>query len=316
VLWFCVRRLGLLVVALLVASVIIFALLRLLPGDLAGVIGGVESSPEQIARIRENLGLNRPLLSQYLDWMSGVVHGDLGRSALTNSTVTSQLGEKLTITAPLVVASTIVSLVVAVPLGVFAAVRRRNADGLAVSAVAQLGIAIPQFLVGLGLIAVLAGKFGLPSQGFPRGGWRDDFGRAARSLVLPTLTLAVAQAAVLTRFVRSATLDVLHQDYIRTARAKGLTRSEALFKHGMRNASIPVISVLGVQLASLLAGVVVIERVFNLPGVGLMLVKDVGNRDFDKVQGTILLIAVIVLVIGFLVDLTHHLIDPRLRLQS
>ena len=315
-LWFFLRRLGLLIVALAVASVIIFVLLRLLPGDLAGVIGGVNSSPEQIAKIRENLGLNRPLVTQYFEWIGGVLHGDLGRSALTNSTVTSQLGEKLTITAPLVIASTILSLFIAVPLGVYAAVRRRNADGLALSAVGQLGIAIPQFLVGIGLIAVLAGHFGLPSQGFPRKGWSDDFGRAARSLVLPTLTLAVAQSAVLMRFVRSATLDVLHQDYIRTARAKGLTRSRALFAHGMRNASIPIVSVLGVQLASLIAGVVVIERVFNLPGVGLMLVKDVGNRDFDKVQGTILLIAVIVLVIGFLVDLTHYLIDPRLRVRA
>ncbi len=133
--------------------------------------------------------------------------------------------------------------------------------------------------------------------------------------MLPTLTLAAAQSAVLLRFVRASTLDVLNQDYIRTARSKGLTNTQALFTHGLRNAAIPVVSVLGVQLASLIAGVVVIERVFNLPGVGLMLVKDVGNRDFDKVQGTVLLIAAIVLVIGFLVDLAHHLIDPRLRLR-
>jgi peptide/nickel transport system permease protein len=312
VLWFCVRRLGELVVALLVASVIIFLLLRLLPGDLAGIIGGVEATPERLDAIRQELGLDRPLLNQYFEWMGGVLTGDFGRSALTNSTVTSQLGEKLTITAPLILASSAVALAAAIPLGVYAAVRHREADGVGLSALGQLGIAIPQFLVGIALIAVLAGRWGLPSQGFPRNGW-DDPARAVRSLILPVLTLAAAQGAILLRFVRSSTLDVLNQDYIRTARAKGLSRTEALMVHGLRNAAIPVISVLGIQIAGLIAGVVVIEAVFNLPGVGQMLVRDVGNRDFDKVQGTLLLIAVIVLVIGFLVDLAHYLIDPRLR---
>jgi peptide/nickel transport system permease protein len=310
--WFVVRRFGLLVVALLVASVLVFLLLRLLPGDLAAVIGGVEATPERLDAIRDELGLDRPLIAQYFEWMGGVLTGDFGRSALTRSTVTSQLGAKLTITGPLILASTVLSLAVAVPLGLYAAVRHRRADGVGLSAIGQLGIAVPQFLVGITLIAMFAGKWGLPSQSFPRGGW-DEPGRAIRALVLPTLTLATAQAAILLRFVRAATLDVLNQDYIRTARSKGLGRIEALFVHGLRNAAIPVVSVLGIQLATLIAAVVVIERVFNLPGVGLMLVKDIGNRDFDKVQGTILLIAAIVLVIGFLIDVVHHLIDPRLR---
>jgi peptide/nickel transport system permease protein len=310
--WFLVRRLGLLVLALLVASVIVFALLRLVPGDLAVVIAGTEVTPERLAEIRTDLGIDRPLLAQYVDWMGGVLTGDFGESALTGSTVTSQLGEKLTVTAPLVICSTIVALGVAVPLGVYAAMRRNKADGVGLSAIGQLGIAVPQFLVAMILIALLAGTWDLPSQGFPRQGW-DQFGRAARSLVLPTLTLAAAQGAILLRFVRSSTLDVLNQDYMRTARAKGLTRVEALFAHGLRNASIPIVSVVGVQLATLLAGVVVIENVFNLPGVGQMLLRDIGNRDFDKVQGTVLLIAVVVLVIGFLVDVAHYLIDPRLR---
>jgi peptide/nickel transport system permease protein len=312
VLWFCLRRLGELVVAVLVASVLIFLLLRLLPGDLAGVIGGVEATPERLDAIRQQLGLDRPLVTQYFEWMGGVITGDFGRSAVTNSTVTSQLGEKLTITAPLILASSAVALAAAVPLGVYAAVRHRRADGVGFSALGQLGIAIPQFLVGIAFIALLAGRWGLPSQGFPRDGW-DDPARAVRSLILPVLTLAAAQGAILLRFVRGSTLDVLNQDFIRTARAKGLSRTEALMVHGLRNAAIPVISVLGIQIAGLIAGVVVIEEVFNLPGVGQMLVRDVGNRDFDKVQGTILLIAVIVLVIGFLVDLAHYLIDPRLR---
>jgi peptide/nickel transport system permease protein len=307
-----VRRLGLLVLALFVASVIVFALLRLVPGDLAVVIAGTEVTPERMAQIRAELGLDRPLLSEYFEWLGGVLTGDFGESALTGSTVTSQLGEKLSVTAPLVVCSTIVAVGISVPLGVYSAMRRNKVDGVGLSAVGQLGIAVPQFLVAMILIALLAGTWDLPSQGFPRQGW-DEFGRAARSLVLPTLTLAAAQAAILLRFVRSSTLDVLNQDYMRTARSKGLTRVEALFAHGLRNASIPVVSVVGVQLASLLAGVVVIESVFNLPGVGQMLLRDIGNRDFDKVQGTVLLIAVVVLVIGFVVDVAHYLIDPRLR---
>jgi peptide/nickel transport system permease protein len=184
-----------------------------------------------------------------------------------------------------------------------------------VSAISQLGIALPTFLVGIFLVIVFAVKWKvLPPNNFPRDGW-DEPTRAAKSLVLPTVTLAVSQGAVLMRFVRSSTLDVLHQDYIRTARAKGLTRTEALWRHGLRNAAIPVVSIIGVQIASLLAGVVVIERVFALPGVGSMLLGDIGDRDLEKVQGTVLLIAALVLIVGFVVDVVQRLIDPRLRHQ-
>jgi peptide/nickel transport system permease protein len=310
---FVVRRLALLVVALFVASVMVFALLRLLPGDLAIVIAGTEASPEQLEAVRESLDLDQPLVVQYFDWMSGVLAGDFGESALNSSSVTEELGQKLSVTAPLILASTVLSILVALPLGVFAAARHRRADGISVSAVSQLGIAVPTFLVGIALIVVFAVNLEwLPAQGFPRSGW-DTPGDAIQALILPTLTLAAAQGAVLLRFVRASTLDVLHQEYIRTARAKGLTRTQALFRHGLRNAAMPVVSIIGVQLAGLIAGVVVIERVFNLPGVGEMLLDDLGNRDLVKVQGTVLLIAAIVLVIGFLVDLAQHLIDPRLR---
>jgi peptide/nickel transport system permease protein len=310
---YVLRRLALLVVALAVASVVVFALLRLLPGDLASVIAGPEAPPERVDAIREQLGLDRPLVEQYLEWMGGVVQGDFGTSALNGASVADEMREKIAVTGPLVLASTVLSIVVAVPIGVYAAVRRKRADGIAVSAFSQLGIAVPSFLVGIVLIIVFAVNWKLlPPNGFPRDGWEEP-GRAARSLVLPTLTLAVSQGAVLVRFVRSSTLDVLHQDYMRTARAKGLTRNEALRRHGLRNAAIPIVSILGVQVASLLAGVVVIERVFTLPGIGQMLVGDIGDRDLEKVQGTVLLIAAIVLVIGFLVDVTQRAIDPRLR---
>lgn len=310
---FVLRRLALLVVAIAVTSVLVFLLLRLLPGDLARVIAGTEASQDRVDALREELGLNRPLWNQYAEWIGGVVQGDFGQSALNNATVTSELGEKLTITAPLVLASTVLSILVAVPLGIFAAARHRRADGITVSAVGQLGIAVPTFWVGLVLATVVGARWRwLPAQGFPRDGWEETW-PAIKALILPTITLALSQAAVLLRFVRSATLDVLHQEYIRTARAKGLTRTQALWRHGLRNAALPIISILGVQVASLIAGVVVIERVFNLAGVGQMLVRDIGVRDLEKVQGTVLLIAVIVLVVGFLVDVMHQLVDPRLR---
>ena len=313
---YVLRRLGLLLVAIFVASIVIFVMLRLMPGDLARVIGGTQASPDRIDEIRRELGLDEPLVQQYLEWMGGILQGDFGTSALNGETVTSELGTKLAVTAPLVVASTVLSVVVAVPLGIVAGARHRRADGIGLSVVSQLGIAVPSFWAGLILIVVFGVHWNVfPAQGFPRDGW-DDPAAAAESLVLPTVTLAISQGAVLLRFVRSATLDVLHQDYISTARAKGLTRTQALYRHGLRNASLPIISILGVQVASLLAGVVVIERVFNLPGVGQMLVRDIGSRDLEKVQGTVLLLAIIVLVVGFVVDVAHRLVDPRLRVGA
>lgn len=310
---YVLRRLGLLCVAIIVTSIVVFVLLRLMPGDLANIVGGTQATPERIEQIRKDLGLDRPLVVQYFDWIGGVVRGDFGVSAVNGATVTSELSEKLAVSAPLVLGSTVLSIVVAVPLGVMAGARHRRADGIGLSMVSQLGIAVPSFWVGLMLIVVFAVNWDVfPAQGFPRAGWSDT-GAALESLVLPTVTLALSQGAVLLRFVRSATLDVLHQDYIRTARAKGLTRTQALYRHGLRNASLPIISILGVQIASLIAGVVVIERVFNLPGVGQMLVRDIGVRDLEKVQGTVLLIAIIVLLIGFAVDVLHRLVDPRLR---
>jgi peptide/nickel transport system permease protein len=314
--FYLVRRLGLLVVAVFVASIVIFLLLRLLPGDLAQVLGGTQASPAQISVLRKQLGLDRPLLSQYGSWIWKAMHGNFGTSPLNGTSVAGQLADKLTISGPLILASTVVSVIVAVPLGILAAARHRKADGVTLSAVSQIGIALPSFLVGLFLIIVFAVHWRLfPSQGFPLRGWSDT-GRAIKSLVLPTFTLALAQGAVLMRFVRSATLDVLHQDYIRTARAKGLTRTQALFRHGLRNASLPIVSILGVQIASLIAGLVIIERTFNLAGVGQMLATDISSRDLVKVQGTVLLIAVVVLVIGFLVDVAHRLLDPRLRSRA
>ena len=310
---YLLRRLGLFVVSLFVSSIIIFVLLRLVPGDLAHVLGGINATPERLAVLRHQLGLDRSLVSQYGHWIGGAMHGDFGRSALNGQSAAGELWSKLHLTGPLIIASTLVSIIVAIPLGIVAAARHRSADGVALSVASQLGIALPSFWVGLMLVVVFAVHWRLfPAGGFPLDGW-SNAPKAIRSLVLPTATLALSQGAVLFRFVRSATLDVLNQDYIRTARAKGLTKTQALWRHGLRNAAIPIVSILGIQIASLIAGVVIIEQTFALGGVGSMLVKDIGDRDFEKVQGTVLLLAVVVLLIGFLVDIAHRLIDPRLR---
>ncbi|MFH0178616.1 ABC transporter permease [Streptomyces cacaoi] len=310
---YLLRRAGLLVASLFAASVLIFLVLRLLPGDVAQTIGGIKATPAQVAAVRHDLGLDRSLVAQYASWIGGVVTGDFGRSVLDGTSVSGQLAEKLAVTGPLTVGAVVFALSFAVPLGILAAVRRDSRLGSAVNALGQLGIALPTLWVGLLLVLVFAVQVRwLPAQGFPVDGW-DEPGQALRSLVLPWLTLALAEGAVLLRFVRSAVLDVLHQDWLRTARAKGHTRTGALVRHGLRNAAVPVVSVLGLQIAALIAGAVVVEQVFVLPGVGQMLITDVGNRDLDKVQGEILLLTGAVLVIGFLVDLAHRLIDPRLR---
>ncbi|AEY86622.1 Shy14-ABC transporter permease protein [Streptomyces hygroscopicus subsp. jinggangensis 5008] len=310
---YVLRRAALLVVSLLAASVLIFLVLRLLPGDIAQTIGGIKATPAQVAAVRHDLGLDRPLAAQYTGWIGGVVTGDFGRSVLDGTSVSGQLAEKFAVTGPLAAGAVVLALAFAVPSGIVAAVRRASRLGGAVNAFGQLGIALPTLWVGLLLVVVFAVQVRwLPAQGFPVDGWAEP-GQALRSLVLPWLTLALSEGAVLLRFVRSAVLEVLHQDWLRTARAKGHTRTGALVRHGLRNAAVPVVSVLGLQIAALVAGAVVVEQVFVLPGVGQMLITDVGNRDLDKVQGEILLLTGAVLVIGFLVDLAHRLIDPRLR---
>ncbi|GLW10986.1 peptide ABC transporter [Microtetraspora sp. NBRC 13810] len=310
---FLVRRLGLLAAALFGVSLLIFVLLRLLPGDVATIVGGVQATPEQLAVLRERLGTDRPLPVQYAEWAGGVLTGDFGRSMLNGVSVTDELARKLVVTLPLTLTAAVLAVAIAVPLGAYAALRQRAPDGAAVSALGQLGVAVPTFWMGIMLSVVFAVQLRLlPAQGFPADGWAEP-GRAAASLVLPVLTLALAQAAVLLRFVRSATLEVLQADFLRTARAKGLTTGAALLRHGLRNAAMPVVSVLGIQIASLIVGAVVVEQAFSLPGVGKMLLADVGNRDLVKVQGTVLLLSGLVLVLGTVIDIVHRLADPRLR---
>nr|WP_218617304.1 ABC transporter permease [Cryptosporangium aurantiacum] len=313
---FVLRRLGLLLGSLVLASVLVFLLLRLLPGDMAQVIAGTQATPEAVANLRHQLGTDRPLVTQYFDWIGGVVTGDFGRSPLSGASIGAELTEKLSVTVPLVIGAIVLAIVLAVPGGILAAALHRRRSGTVISVVSQLGIAVPTLWLGLVLAVLFAVHLRwLPAQGFPIDGWSDS-SRAVRSLVLPAVTLALAEGAVLLRYVRSATLEVLHQDWLRTARAKGLTRTRALLRHGVRNAALSVVSVLGLQIATLLVGAIVVETVFNLPGAGQLLVRDVGNRDLVAVQSEVLIVSAAVLVVGFTIDVAHRLIDPRLRRAS
>lgn len=313
---YALTRLGLLVLGLAVSSVLIFVSLRVLPGDVALLIAGAQATPEQVAALRESLGLTAPLWQQYLDWIGGLLRGDLGTSLVTGASVSAELADKARVTVPLAVMSLTVALLVGLTFGVLSALRRGRADGTAMSVGAQALAAVPVVWAGMMLVVVFAVWLGwLPPQGFPRAGW-DDPAAAMRALVLPALTIGVVEGAMLLRFVRSATLQALGQDYVRTAAAQGLTRTRALLRHGLPNVGLSVITVLGLQIAGIIVGAVVIEQLFTLPGVGRMLVADVAARDLPKVQGELLALTGFVLVVGFLVDLIHRVIDPRQREAS
>lgn len=304
---------ALLIAGLLVASVLIFVTLRVLPGDVAQLIAGTRASPEQVEALRSSLGLDRPLPAQYLDWIGGVLRGDLGTSLLSGVPVGEELLQKAQVTVPLGLLSLFIALLIAVPFGVLAALLRGRRGGTVLSVGAQTLAAVPVVWAGMMLIVVFSVWLGwLPPQGFPRTGWATP-GRALEALVLPALTIGVIEGAMLMRFVRSATLQAAGQDFVRTAAAKGLTRTRALIQHGIPAVGLSIVTVLGLQVAGILVGSVIVEQLFTLPGIGRMLVTDVGTRDLVKVQSELLVLTGFVLVVGFVVDLVHRAIDPRQR---
>lgn len=301
-----------LAVSLLVSSVLVFAFMAVLPGDPARVALGVNASPEAVAQLRQQFGLDRPLTTQYVDWASGLLRGDFGTSYVSRVAIGPQVVDRLQVTLWLVATAMVIALVLAVPAGTVMAARHRKLSGLFLSALSQVGVAVPAFLAGILLIVGFAVRLGW----LPANGWTPpavDPVMFAKQLALPALSLGLVQGAVLTRYVRSAVLDVLREDYLRTARAKGLRPFKALWRHGLRNAAVPVVTVLGLQLATLLIGAVVVERVFVIPGLGSLLLDGVSNRDLLLVQGVVMLLVMAVLVVNFLVDLLYLAIDPRLR---
>lgn len=290
-------------------------MLAVLPGDEAQFILGTNATPAAVAALRRDLGLDLPLQVRYLDFLLGLLHGDLGVSHSSHLPVAVQIAQRIDVTGPLTLMGMLLAVVLAVPAGVVLAVARRSPVAILVSAATQVGMAVPAFWAALLLITVFAVRL----RWFPAGGftpWAEDPLGALRSLILPAVSLAMVQGAILTRYVRSAVLDVMREDYIRTARAKGLTRGQALRRHGLPNAAIPVVTILGLQFAYLLVGAIVIENVFFLPGLGRMLFQAIGQRDLPLVQGTVMVVTAAVLAINFLTDLSYRLLDPRLRQSS
>ncbi|MGY0488501.1 ABC transporter permease [Streptomyces sp. WG-D5] len=309
------QRIVILAASLFVSSVVVFAFMAVLPGDPARVALGTGASDSAVARLREQFGLDRSLPDQYLGWLHDLVTFDLGDSYISGTPIGPQLADRLLVTLWLVGAGMVIACLVAVPLGTLMAVRHRRPSGLVLSALSQLGVAVPAFLAGILMITVFAVGLGW----LPANGWTppvDDPVLFLKQLLMPALSLGLVQAAVLTRYVRSAVLDVLREDYLRTARAKGLRPTRALVRHGLRNASVPVVTVLALQLATLLVGAVVIERVFVIPGLGSLLLDSVAGRDLIVVQDVVMIVAAAVLLVNFLVDLAYLVIDPRLRVRG
>lgn len=309
------RRLAIFAISLGLASVLVFWIGELLPGSVAAVILGQGASAEAIEALEQRLGLDRPAPVRYLEWAGGMLTGDFGTSLLTRRPVAADIGAKLPVTFWLVTLGMAAALVIAVPLGLVAAVRRRHAAGFAASALSQVGLAIPAFWAGILGIYL----FAVQLRWFPANGYvplTRNPGAWASHLVLPVIALAIVQGAVLARYVRSAIIEVLTEDYYRTARAVGWRQFPALVRHGLRNASLSVVTVLGLQFSTLFVGAIVIESVFTLPGLGSMLLLAVSQRDMIVVQGVVMMLVFLVLVINALVDLSYLVIDPRLRARS
>ncbi|RDW14921.1 ABC transporter permease [Paracoccus thiocyanatus] len=308
---YVIRRLISLGLSLLLASALIFSVVELVPGDPASFMLGTGAQPETLAALRRQMGLDLPLPLRYLHWVGGVATGDLGHSFTYKTPVAGMILDRMQVSLPLALLALALAVLVALPIGMFAAARRGRAGDTAIMATVQIGIALPNFWFAMLLVLLFAVNLRwLPAGGFP--GW-DHPGAALKSLLLPAVALALPQAAILARVLRSALVDTLGQDYIRTARAKGLSAGQALRRHALRNALIPVLTILGMQFSFLLAGAIIIENVFYLPGLGRLIFQAITQRDLIVVQGAVLVLVAAVIVVTFLVDLSYALVDPRLR---
>jgi peptide/nickel transport system permease protein len=313
---FLLKRLVTLLLTLAVASVLVFAVLELLPGNAAEVILGDTATPESLAALQNKLGLDRPPLQRYADWVGGLLQGRTANSIGYDTPTAELIAQRLEVTLPLALLAMVMTVVVALALGLYAASRHNRLGDVGVMAASQVGIAIPNFWFAILLILLFAVHLQWVSAGgFP--GWREDDGgglwEGLAALVLPAVALAVVQAAILTRVTRSAVLEVLREDFVRTARAKGLSRRQALLRHVLRNALIPVLTVAGLQFANLVTGTIVVENVFVLPGIGRLVFQAIANRDLIVVRDVVMLLAAVVVIVNFVVDVLYAVVDPRLR---
>jgi len=299
---------------LLFVSLLVFVVVRVLPGDPALIMLGIEASPDAVAKMREALGLDRPVPVQYADWVGRAVLGDLGRSIQYDVPVAGLIASRLSVTLPLTIMAAALMVMAAIPLGVFAATRHRRWGDYAAMTLSQLGIAVPGFWAGLLLILLFSVKLGwFQAGGFD--GWGQGVGHALRSLLLPAVALGLFQFAVLARTTRSALLEVLREEYVKTARAKGVAERAVIFRHALKNAMIPILTVAGVQLGQLMAGSIILESVFYLPGLGRLALGAISARDLPVVQGVVLFVASAIVVINAAVDMLYGVLDPRIRYE-
>ena len=313
---FLIKRLAGLLAALLAASVVVFAVLDILPSNAAEVMLGESATPEAVRALSAKLGLDRPAPLRYASWLRGLLVGELGRSVAYDTPIAELIAERLAVTLPLAVLAMLLTTAIALAAGVYAAARHNTRGDVGVMVASQLGIAIPNFWFAILLILVFSVQLGWFSAG-GFAGWTEDAGGGLwdglHSLILPAVALALVQAAILARITRSAVLEVLREDFVRTARAKGLSPRAVLWRHVLRNAAVPVLTVMGLQFANLITGTIVIENVFALPGVGRLVFQAIANRDLAVVQNIVMLFAGFVIAINFVVDVFVAFIDPRLE---
>ena len=309
---YVLRRIAAFVATLFFVSLLVFIVIRVLPGDPALIIMGTEGSPEVAARLRTSLGLDRPIPLQYVEWLGRALTGNLGVSIQYDEPVGRLIVSRLPVTLPLTGLASVFMVAAAIPLGLFAATHHRRAGDYAAMVISQLGIAVPSFWLGLLLILLFSVHLGwVRSGGFE--GWSEGVGPALRSLLLPAFALGFFQAAVLVRATRSSVLDVLREDFVRTARAKGVSERLVIGKHTLRNAMIPILTVAGIQLGQLMAGSIILESVFALPGLGRLALGAITARDLPVVQGVAVFVASSIVLINFVVDLLYAVLDPRIR---
>lgn len=311
---YIVKRILSLIPVLFVVSIVIFMIVHLTPGDPASVMLGEEASAEQIGELREQLGLNLPIYEQYVHWVGGVLKGDLGSSYFMKQPVTQAIMEHLLPTISLAILAQIVALLIAIPIGIVAATRRGTFTDQSIMGMSLLGMSIPSFLLGLLLILLFGVQLGwLPVAGYKplsTGAWSH-----LKYLIMPAISLGAIQAALIARMTRTSMLDVLNTNYIKTALAKGVKKRNIVYRHALRNAFLPVLTVIGQSFGTLIAGAVVTETIFNIPGIGQLIINSVARRDYAVIQGVVLFVTVSYVFINLIIDVLYSVIDPRVRLE-
>ncbi|MCI5095088.1 MAG: ABC transporter permease [Rhodobacteraceae bacterium] len=312
---YTLKRFLSLLISLAIASLVIFAVVEVAPGDPASFMLGINAQPDTIAALRSELGLDVSRPERYLNWVGGLLQGDFGTSYTYRTPVSDMIADRLWVSLPLALYALTLSTLIALPAGIYAAARRGRAGDVVTMGATQLGVAVPNFWFAMILVLI----FAINLRWFAAGGfvgWDQGLIAGLHSLTLPAIALALPQASILARVMRSSLLDILGEDFMRTARAKGLTRRQALWRHGVRNALIPVLTIIGLQFSFLLAGSIIIEQVFYLPGLGRLVFQAISSRDLIVVESVVMLLVFAVIVVNFAVDLAYALVDPRLRVRS